>query len=119
MPHPAETIASSPAPESQPKQRPTVRTVETLLYEGRTPFLMRSQITLSLYDEGSHDAKTNDSGISEDSVPVERTSLNPRRAVVCSFPSIDGNPERRFRLSLEEAAHISSIQRELTSLKQS
>ena len=118
MPHPAETNASSPAPESQPKPRPIVRTVETLLYEGRTPFLMRSQVTLSLYDEGSHDTKTNDNGQAEEDATDEGFSKNPRRAVVCSFPSTGEAPERRFRLSLEEAAHISALQKELANLEQ-
>lgn len=117
MPHPAETIASIPAPESQPKQRPTIRTVETLLFEGRIPFFLRRQITLSLYDERIQDTNTNDSAQTENEEDFGKFSVNPRRAVICSFPPIDGNPERRFRLSLEEAAHISSIQRKLTSLK--
>ncbi len=117
MPHPAETIAPIPAPESRPKQRPTVRTVETLLFEGGIPFFLRGQITLSLYDERNQDTNTNDSGQTENEGDFGKFSVNPRRAVICSFPSIDGGPERRFRLSLEEAAHISSIQRELANQK--
>lgn len=115
MPHPAETIASTTAPEPLPNWRPTVRTIERLILDGQTPFLMRRQVTLSLHKEDCRDDKSDEGG-TEELTDSGKIIPNPRRAVICSFPQVSGGT-RRFNLSLEEADHISSIRQELANLR--
>lgn len=118
MSQPREAIASTPVPEIRPTWRPTVRAIERLILDGQTPFLMRRYITLSLYKEGSDGGKPNDdSGETQEQAVTERLTSTPRRAVICSFPERTGFTGRRFNLSLEEAAHISSFQQELANLR--
>lgn len=115
MTRPRESIASTSAAEPPPNWRPTVKTVERLILEGQTPFLMRRQVTLSLHKEDSRDDRSDDGGREELTV-IEKNSPSPRRAVICSFPQASGGT-RRFNLNLEEADHISSVRQELANLR--